>query len=287
MADLTTLANVKGWLGISNVDAARDTTLERLLRAQSRYIEAWLSRVIISQTYREVRDGSGMGAGRYALAFANDPVSSVISVTINNLPVPISADGAIQTAGYSFDSNALWLAPTAYNNSPTGFTRGRRNVVLKYIGGFLVLPLNQFSDNDWLLPAEQQTIPAAPFIITPNLTWLSDNGVQFVAGGASLVAVASSPAAGQYSVGTLNGVPGVYTFNAADANKVVALSYSYVPSDIEQACIELVALRWKERDRIGLVSQAVGTESTSFYTQKDMPAQVATDLQQYKRVFSL
>lgn len=290
MADLTTLANLKGWLKITSSDPAQDAVLTRAIHAQSFFIESWLSRTILSQPYTEVRDGPGAGLGRYMMTFANDPVSSVSSVTIDGIVIPASPDGGLKQPGYGFDADALWLSPSGpYLNqisSINGFARGRRNVTLNYVGGFLVLPLGKTSDSRWLLPAEVRTIPTTPFQLTPQFTWLADNGVQFVATGLSLVAVPSAPAAGQYTVGTVAGVPGVYTFNTADAGKQVALSYSYVPPDIEQGCIDLVSLRNAERGRIGLVSQAIGTESTSFF-QKDMPAQVATDLQQYKRVFTL
>ncbi|MEC4591617.1 hypothetical protein VPG91_11515 [Nitrospirillum amazonense] len=59
--------------------------------------------------------------------------------------------------------------------------------------------------------------------------------------------------------------------------------YPDTPADIAQACVELVALRYRERDRIGLVSKAMGGETTAF-VQRDMPASVATILSQYKRV---
>lgn len=286
MSDLTTLSHVKGWMGMTaltdpTTDAARDVLLNRLIRASSTFMESVLSRTFLSQLYTEVRNGSGAGLGRYMMTFANDPVSSVLSLSVDGLAIAASADGGVQQIGYGFDADALWLAPAG-----TGFAKGTRNVRLSYTGGFLVLPFGQTSDNRWLPPAEQQVIPATPFQITPQTLWLADNGVTFTQTGLALVKVLASPAASQYMVSTVGGTPGVYTFNTADVGKTVALSYSYVPADIEQACIELISLRFVEKGRIGLVSQAVGTESTTYY-QKDMPAQMATDLQQYKRVFSL
>lgn len=286
MTDLTTLAHVKGWMGITALtdpvaDAVRDVLINRLIRASSTFMESVLSRSFLSQVYIEKRNGSGAGQGRYMMAFANDPVSSMLSLAVDGIVLPASIDGGLQQNGYGFDADAVWVAPFG-----TGFSKGQRNVALSYIGGFLVLPFGQYSDSRWLLPAEQQVIPISPFQITPQNLWLADNGVTFVLTGTALVKVASAPAAGQYMVSTVSGTPGVYTFNTADAGKTVALSYSYVPADIEQACVELISLRFIEKSRIGVVSLAVGTESTTFY-QKDMPAQMATDLLQYKRVFVL
>lgn len=73
-----------------------------------------------------------------------------------------------------------------------------------------------------------QTIPASsPYTITvapPNSgTFVADLGILLAADGTQLTRVASAPAAGQYSVSG----SGVYTFNATDAGKGVAVSYEY------------------------------------------------------------
>ncbi len=62
--------------------------------------------------------------------------------------------------------------------------------------------------------------------------------------------------------------------------------YAATPPEIEQACIALVVLRYKERDRIGQVSKNLAGEVVSFQ-QKDMPADVATTLDQYRNVVPL
>jgi hypothetical protein len=59
--------------------------------------------------------------------------------------------------------------------------------------------------------------------------------------------------------------------------------YAATPPELEQACIALVALRYKERDRIGQASKNLGGETVSFQ-QKDMPADVATVLDGYRNV---
>jgi len=62
--------------------------------------------------------------------------------------------------------------------------------------------------------------------------------------------------------------------------------YAGVPPEVEQATIALAALRYRERERIGLVSKGLAGETTSF-AQKDMPADVATALQRYRKVVPL
>jgi Phage gp6-like head-tail connector protein len=283
--DLTTLANVKGWLGITVT--TDDALLTRLITAQSRFIQSWLNRRIASQQYTEARDGLGAGRGSYVMMFNDFPVSSVSSLMIGTFNIPLSPDGAILQPGYAFDANQLWLSPAnvtsnRFDSSVYSFTKGIRNVVVKYVAGFLVMPWNAFVPGDPdLLPSEVQTIPATPYQITPQLTWLQDNGVWNNTTGVAFTKVASGPIAGQYSVDAT----GLYTFAAADSGTMVALSYSYVPGDIEQACIELIGLRYKEKDRIGQVSKHVGTETIS-YSQKDMPSDVATMLNQRRKVFA-
>ena len=56
-----------------------------------------------------------------------------------------------------------------------------------------------------------------------------------------------------------------------------------MPAEIEQACIEVIAIRYKERDRIGQVSKSIGGETVSF-SQKDFPDSVRTILNNYKKV---
>lgn len=80
---------------------------------------------------------------------------------------------------------------------------------------------------------------------------------------------------------------GGYEFRRGYGNVVASYTagYAATPPEIEQACIELVALRYKERDRIGQVSKNLAGEVVSF-TQKDMPEDVATLLWQYRRTFA-
>lgn len=79
-----------------------------------------------------------------------------------------------------------------------------------------------------------------------------------------------------------------YAFTRGVGNVTVTYTAGYVatPPEIEQACIELVVTRYKERDRIGQVSKNLGGETVSF-SQKDLPADVQTLLDQYRNVVPL
>jgi hypothetical protein len=79
-----------------------------------------------------------------------------------------------------------------------------------------------------------------------------------------------------------------YAFTRGVGNVAVSYTagYAATPPEIEQACIELVVTRYKERDRIGQVSKNLGGEMVSF-SQKDLPADVQTLLDQYRNVVPL
>lgn len=79
-----------------------------------------------------------------------------------------------------------------------------------------------------------------------------------------------------------------YVFSKGIGN--VSISYtagfSETPNEIENACIELISLRYKERDRIGHQSKSLGGETVSFIV-KDMPDSVRTILNNYRKVVPL
>jgi hypothetical protein len=76
-----------------------------------------------------------------------------------------------------------------------------------------------------------------------------------------------------------------YLFNRGSRNVQISWTagYSSVPADIEQAAIHLVSARFREKDRIGQASKVVAGETVSF-SIKDMPADVAAMLGNYKKV---
>jgi hypothetical protein len=78
-----------------------------------------------------------------------------------------------------------------------------------------------------------------------------------------------------------------WRFNPGYQNVVVSYTagYATTPPEIEQACIELIVLRYKERDRIGQVSKNLAGEIVAF-AQKDMPPDVQTLIDQYRRNFT-
>jgi len=79
----------------------------------------------------------------------------------------------------------------------------------------------------------------------------------------------------------------LYGYCFARGGNNVQLAYSagfaVVPPEIEEAVIQTISIRYKERDRIGLNSKSLAGESIS-YMIKDFPATALTTLQNYKKV---
>lgn len=125
MADLTTLANVKQYLGIAN--AGDDALLTSLVSRISANVQNWLNRNILSAAYTETLDGNG----GFALVFKNYPVTAVTSLTIDTLVIPLAAN--------STQSGFMWNADKIVLNGYR-FTRAMQNVVVSYAAGYATVP---------------------------------------------------------------------------------------------------------------------------------------------------
>ena len=277
---LTTLANLKAWLSI--VTTTDDALLTRLITAQSSRIQNWLNREIANQQYAIQLDGQGNDQ----IIFPNYPCTGVSSLTINDIPIPASPDGGILQDGYGFDWDRLRVVGYQFSRGQyyaNDFTRGRGNIALTYNAGFLVGAANP-DPNKQLYPAEAWTIPATPYQIPVTSLahiWSADVGI--TKAGVAMVAVSGVPTTGQYSVAQVAGV-WTYTFAAADTGAAILISYSHVPPDLEQACIDLCAWVYKQRNRIGFKTENLAGQSVS-YDVGAMPAWVTDSLNQYRKVW--
>jgi len=129
--DLTTLADVKAWLQTGQ-DAFPDTDdalLARLVTAASRFIQSWLRRQIAPGDWQEVRDGTG----GQRLAFANSPVTAVLSLSIDGIAIPPAPGDGGYGPGYVFTETELSLRGYI-------FTRRARNVIVSYTAGYPIVP---------------------------------------------------------------------------------------------------------------------------------------------------
>ena len=140
--DLTTLANAKQWLGISS--DTDDALLTRLITAASFFIETYLSRRLASQTYAEIRDGTG----GHVMNFRDYPVTAVAGVTVNGVAIPPAPDTV--TPGYRFTRTQIILQGHR-------FTQGYGNVTLNYTAGYGP-PTGGWFEDAWLTAGEGDAI---------------------------------------------------------------------------------------------------------------------------------
>jgi hypothetical protein len=117
--DLTTLANVKTWLGLSS-NNTDDGLLDRLITSSSSLIIEFLKRDVKTRVYT---DETHHGNGGSGLCLRQYPITTVSAVSV---------DGASVT-GFTFDERMVYLTSSV-------FTRGQANVKVTYTAGFAAVP---------------------------------------------------------------------------------------------------------------------------------------------------
>lgn len=289
MPQLTSLANVKAWVNSQNTND--DALLNRLITSASNFILNYIERPNIARTtFNDLQNG----AGNQALTLKNWPVIAVSAVNVGNQSDPylgesvptagkIPAQPALGQPGYVVvpnDGAPLAGSPQVLALVGYQFPRGRANVQVTYQAGYCVI-------------GEPATIPASPgaYKLTPacpNGPFLQDDVPVHASNGVAFTKVSALTAAGQYTV-AVDATTGLatYTFDAADQGVAVLLNYSYVPEDLENACIEIVGERYRYKGRIGEVSKTMGGQLTASFSQKDMPDYIAQSLNPYRKWFPL
>jgi hypothetical protein len=293
-SDLAVLQDVKDWLtaGGSGISTVGNPVLSRLITACSGAIYSYLSRqIIIPKTVTERYDG----VGNNRVLLRNYPVLSVSNLLVNGT--------SISAGIYPNGSTAPGWPPSGWVVSPWdgllpgkpqmldsfgnqsnvngtfyGFNPGRQNIQITYTCGYAI-------------QNEAQTVPSAGGVVdidAPLGPWASDMGVVYASTGIALTPVTASPATGEYippTQGSESAESGTgYTFAAGDANEAVLISYGFVPSPINTACIEWVAERYRYSGRIGQRSQTVSGQQTASYDLSAVPAFVKGILDPYRNV---
>lgn len=79
-----------------------------------------------------------------------------------------------------------------------------------------------------------------------------------------------------------------YKFARGDANVEITYTagYSPIPADLARTCVDMVAIHYREKDRVGVASKSLAGETIS-YSLVDMPQQVKTILNQYRKTCPL
>lgn len=252
MADLTTLAAVKRYLAQpgTNVDALITT----LIPQASRTIERYTSREYPAVTRIAKRL---TGSGTAVLVLPDSPILEVTSLTIGGVEIPES------------------------NGTSGGYLAGETAVNLINYGKFPMNPPLQVQCS-WTAGYQDSQSDYIPVANTPTLTPTAGGRAVVVVSVTSVVGVpftqvGNGPVATQFSFSA-----GVFTFNASDSNTLVELDYYYIPSQVEQACIEMVALDLVQRGNIGTKSKSLANESVS-YEDRGMTPSIKEMLQPFRK----
>jgi hypothetical protein len=124
--DLTDLATVKSWLGLTT--SGSDALIASLITAVSAFIPNYLGRQILGGSYIETYRGNG----QHALLLRNFPITAVASVAFAGQTITTPADPVALTSGFLFDDRALTLIGCRL---PVGLP-----VVVSYTAGYVVAP---------------------------------------------------------------------------------------------------------------------------------------------------
>lgn len=262
-SDLTTLANVKAWLGVSN--GTQDAILSRLISAASAQIRTITNRYnFYTATVTEVRDGTDTRD----LVLMNWPVLSVSSVIINNAVVEkgsYSGEYNLQTAGWflqPYDGFAPGI-PQKISLLNWSFLRGKQNIRVTYTYGYQA--------------QETTTITFEPYTVEAlQGSWMGDVSVTDAVSGVAYTLCDGNPSHLQYFI-----VGGMYIFSQDDYGSVVNINYNYVPYDLEQACIDLVAYKQVQATRIGIRSKSLLGKESVAYDPSGIPDTIMAALEPY------
>lgn len=212
------------------------------------------------KTYTRSFDGNRNGQ----LLLPDYPVLSITSLqagqtAIMSAALPPPGQSLNTSTGYGFrlstwDGN-LPGEPAVLEFIGGYFYGGQENIKVVYSAGYGIV-------------SEAAIVPTSPYTVQvqqPMGICCADNGVTY-ADGRLLVPVTASPTLGQY-IPPADTAPGLYTFSAGDTAAALLISYSFVPADLEEACIQLVAERNSMRSRVGVVSQSLGGQETMSFNR--------------------
>jgi len=258
---LTTLSQVKDWLGIDNDNS--DSSLSRLIDAASQHTLNYLDR----QGFGAADHTQNFsGNGKTGMLLRNWPVLSIESVGVGGRLIPEATlgVGGLPSRGYRISDPRN--APQSIDLHGYRFDY-RCPCQVIYRAGFE-------SSQSFTLVDTDGSVTAQPSL---GGQWVSDKGVTL--DGTDASAVEGDPSSGEYSV-----IEGLYTFNTSDAGKEAIISYVYVPTTVSFAVTEMIGEWYARKDRIGVLSKTLGGQETVTFSDKDMNESIRSSLQHYRNV---
>ena len=269
MTDFVSLEDAKSWLAIKDTSTGADDMLSGLISSVNQFVSNYLGYESIYPTdFTERIDGVRF-KGRIVLN--NYPVIYVSSLIIDGRLINPVSDENNPTNGYLLSVPVRRTGGSRQYIDLFGHLAlpCRQNIVVKYRSGYQLTGEVGIVTN-----AGTYTVKA------PYGAWKTDEGVIDQAADKSFIRVDASPLASQYSVSN-----GVYTFNAADISKSLKFNYGYCPYDIQQAAREMIAERYKYKDRIGINSTSLSGKETTSYSNFSITEAAKSMLRPYRRMF--
>lgn len=280
MTRLTSVANVKRFLAVPTTN--QDALISQLITRESGTIERKCSRLFGYRDNTRYLNGTGTAM----LVLPDTPIRAVSSLMLGTLAVlPTTANNP---AGFVFSDTAVELTaarfPDGFKNITVSWSAGWRGTGVAItpagippdanfplVGPPVTFTVDDMTFNAALFPDGELDVgyPLAAVSVSDA------NGVAFN----QVASSANGPLTGEFSF-----LEGVWSFNIANALQVFTCVFDYCPSQIEQACIEMVGLDLKQRDNLGVTSRSLAGESIS-YEKSGMPRSVLEMLNPFiKRV---
>ena len=279
---LTSLASLKSWIGITA--STDDAVLEKAIDRATARIESYIGRQVMSRTYAEWRSGSGVDTirlhqwpvtqvtnvftGNYAALVVSsaDPTDIRASVSVNQetgtnavVLTRTQSDGTTTTTSLALGTYTTTAALATAIGSTAGFAcslgKNLRTVQLRPRAGAdtVLATVTLFAADT----ASEYTYDydTARLSIDPSwwAQWPMDRGTMPDAVKSVLV---------EYTAG-----------------------YATVPDDLEQACIEVAAMMYRDRRRdSGLASESLGDYSYTRANRAEMDTTMASLLADWREL---
>jgi hypothetical protein len=244
---------------MANAPNLPSSVLSQLITSMTSMIYSKLNRSrLYSQTFTRTFDG----VGNMQLVLPDWPVTSITALQQGQQliqPSVIVPQGTPQPQGTSVGYG--------YRYVPWAGNLPGDPAVIEFVGGFFYTRAQNVKvtyQAGYLVANEPWTVPTTPFQVTTlqqSGIWCRDNGVTYASSGLALTPVTTITAAGQY-IPPSDAEPGVYTFGTADVGQNILISYSFIPADLEEACIQMVVERYNYRTRVGDVAKTLGGQET-------------------------
>ncbi len=248
--DLCTLDEARAYLGSAWAKESPLAVLG-LITGVSAWIEQYLARPLLAQSYSETRNGTGTTALN-TLAY---PIIGVSSVVSQGEEVPAVTDAAY-SAGYTFSERQIYL------RGGWDFPRGVLNVVLSYTAGYAT--------------PGQLALLDAPAWAAGRAQAVGDLAVPAPANGLTYTAVqAGTTGATAPTWPTAPGrtvVDGTVTWRCQGAVVALPAGAPLLPPEITTACLQQLKLLTKARDRMGESSIGEGPTRVTFYNREAHPS---------------